>query len=138
MRNRKTAERERAKTKVRGKFLERERDTHHPLSSMETGEQVLPSATATAPTAGDPTASSPPLVDPFTVPDPDIDLDDVAEPEIHVLISDEEHDHDHEHDHENEHDHDEGQERDHVADTVVSFDDLKLKIIKQVNLLLQQ
>ncbi|MCI96363.1 La-related protein, partial [Trifolium medium] len=59
---------------------------------METvGELVLPSATATAPTAGDPTASPPPLV--ASAPDPVIDLHDVvAESEIHALISDEEHD----------------------------------------------
>ncbi|XP_045805290.1 la-related protein 6A [Trifolium pratense] len=108
---------------------------------METvGEQVLPSATTTAPTAGDPTASPPPLIN---VSDPVIDdlHDVVAESEIHALISDEEHDLDHEpdldhdFDHENEHEHpDEGQEQDHVAETVtvVSLDDLKLKIIKQV------
>lgn len=75
-------------------------------------------------------------------PDPAIDVDDVTEPEIHALISDEEHDHereieiDHDFDHENEHEldqRDDGQEPDHVAETVVSLDDLKLKIIKQVN-----
>jgi hypothetical protein len=112
---------------------------------METvGEQVLPSATATASTAGDPTASPPPLVAPIHLPDPVIDLHDVvAESEIHALISDEEHVLDHEHDldhdfdheneNENEHEHrDEGHEQDHVAETVVSLDDLKLKIIKQV------
>lgn len=112
---------------------------------METGEHVLLPATATAPTAGgDSTASSPPLGDSVIImtPDPAIDVDDVAEPEIHALISDEEHDHereieiDHDFDHENEHEldqRDDGQEPDHVAETVVSLDDLKLKIIKQVN-----
>ncbi|MCI98139.1 La-related protein, partial [Trifolium medium] len=66
--------------------------------SMETvGELVLPSATTTAPTAGDPTASPPPLGAAINVPDPVIDLHDVAaESEIHALISDEEHDLDHE------------------------------------------
>lgn len=109
---------------------------------METVEQVLLPATATAPTAGgDSTASPPPLGDSVIMtPDPVIDVVDVAEPEIHALISDEEHDHereieiDHDFDHENELDdqRDEGQERDHVPETVVSLDDLKLKIIKQV------
>lgn len=107
---------------------------------METGEQGRPSAIATAPTAGDPTASPPPpLGDAVITPDPPVDFDYVAEAEVHALISDEERDHVHEHglnhdfDHEHEHDHhDEGQEPDHVAETGVSLEDLKLKIIKQV------
>ncbi|KAK7331356.1 hypothetical protein VNO77_25579 [Canavalia gladiata] len=110
---------------------------------MEGGESVLPSVTAAASTAGDPTASLPPLDAPVGSPDLAACLDDAAEPEIHVLISDEEHendhdhdhdhDQDHEHEHEHEHDHrDEDQERDQAAVTVVSLDDLKLKIIKQV------
>ncbi|CAL5183770.1 unnamed protein product [Lathyrus oleraceus] len=107
---------------------------------METGEQGRPSAIVTAPTAGDPTASPPPpLGDAVITPDPPVDFDYVAEAEVHALISDEERDHVHEHglnhdfDHEHEHDHhDEGQEPDHVAETGVSLEDLKLKIIKQV------
>ncbi|CAK8530917.1 unnamed protein product [Lathyrus sativus] len=84
---------------------------------METGEQGLPSAIATAPTAGDPTAS-PPLID---------------EEHDHVHEHELDHDFDHDHEHVHEHDHhDEGHERGHVAETVVSLDDLKLKIIKQV------
>ncbi|CAI8590844.1 unnamed protein product [Vicia faba] len=101
---------------------------------MEPGQQ---GATATAPTAGDPIASPPPLGHAVVTPDPAVDFDDyVAEPEIHALISDEEHDHVHEHDeldHDFDHAHEhEGHERDQVAETGVSLDDLKLKIIKQV------
>ncbi|XP_061374334.1 la-related protein 6A [Gastrolobium bilobum] len=100
---------------------------------MEGGDQGLSSATAAASTAADLTASPPLLVDPVSGPDPAAGLDDVSEPEIHALISDEEHDHDHELDHDHEHDHhDEDQDRDHAAVTGVSLDDLKLKIIKQV------
>ncbi|XP_057428635.1 la-related protein 6A isoform X2 [Lotus japonicus] len=101
---------------------------------MEGAEQGPPSATAVDPTAsaGDPTASSPPLGDPVTGPDPATALDDVDEPEIHVLISDDDHESpDHDHDQEVDH-HEEDHDRDHAAETGLSLDDLKLKIIRQV------
>ncbi|XP_027360921.1 la-related protein 6A isoform X1 [Abrus precatorius] len=102
---------------------------------MEGGESVPLSATA----ASDTTGSPPPL----DSPDLAVGSDDVAEPEIHPLISDEDHDHEHELEHEHEHDqdheherehdhHDEDHDRDHAAVAGVSLDDLKLKIIKQV------
>ncbi|OIV95775.1 hypothetical protein TanjilG_20225 [Lupinus angustifolius] len=80
---------------------------------MEGGELVLSSA-----------AASPP---PAEITDPS---------EFHSLISDEEHHHDLDHDHE-EHDHEhdldeEQQVHDHVVDNDVSLDDLKIKILKQV------
>ncbi|TKY71983.1 La-related protein 6A [Spatholobus suberectus] len=109
---------------------------------MEGGEQVLPSATAAVSAAGYPTASPPPLADPVGGPVLAAASDDVPEPEIHALVSEEEHDHehdhDHDHDHEHEHDHrDEDQERDHaVVAAAVSLDDLKLKIVKQATPLL--
>lgn len=135
LRNQKTAEREIAE-KSAGEISSRERD--FPLFSMEGAEQGPPSATAVDPTAsaGDPTASSPPLGDPVTGPDPATALDDVDEPEIHVLISDDDHESpDHDHDQEVDH-HDEDHDRDHAAETVLSLDDLKLKIIRQASPLL--
>lgn len=119
---------------------------------MEGGEQVLPSATTVA-AAGYPNVSPPPLADPVGASDLAAAASDdvVAEPEIHALISDEEHDHDHdhdhdhehehehehdlEHDHEHEHDHHEDRD-DHAAVAAVSLEDLKLKIIKQATPLL--
>jgi len=103
---------------------------------MEGGEQVPPSATAAVTTAVNPTASPPPLVDPFVAPDLT-----VAETENHALVSDEEHghelDHDLDHEHDDEHDHDQHlEDRDHAAVPAVSVEDLKLKIIKQVTPLL--
>ncbi|CAK8579792.1 unnamed protein product [Lathyrus sativus] len=82
---------------------------------METGEQGLPSAIATAPTAGDPTASPPLIGDAVISPDPAVDFDYVAKTEVHALISDEEHDHVHEHelDHDFDHDHEHVHEHDH-------------------------
>ncbi|XP_014516849.1 la-related protein 6A [Vigna radiata var. radiata] len=101
---------------------------------MEGGEQVPPSATAAITTAVNVTASPPPLVDPSVGPDLT-----VAETENHAVLSDEEHGHeldlDHDLDHERdcEHDHDEHiGDRDHAAVPAVSSEDLKLKIIKQV------
>ncbi|ESW19889.1 hypothetical protein PHAVU_006G164000 [Phaseolus vulgaris] len=99
---------------------------------MEGGEQVPPSATAAVTTAVNPTASPHPLVDPFAVPDLT-----VAETENHALVSDEEHGHELEHDldheHDDEHEHDQHlEDRDHAAVPVVSLEDLKPKIIKQV------
>ncbi|KAH1208445.1 La-related protein 6A [Glycine max] len=83
---------------------------------MEGGEQVLPSATTVA-AAGYPNVSPPPLADPVGASDLAAAASDdvVAEPEIHALISDEEHDHDHDHDHdhEHEHEHDHDLEHDH-------------------------
>ncbi|KAK7303125.1 hypothetical protein RJT34_14026 [Clitoria ternatea] len=113
----------------------RERESVFSLSSMEGGELVLPSSTATA---GDSTTvSPPPLDDRVSSPDLGAGSDDVTEPEIHPLISDEEHDHEHEHDldHDRDHEHDhhhEDQDHDHAAVSGVSLEDLKLKIIKQV------
>lgn len=104
---------------------------------MEGGDQYLPSSAA----AGHTTASPPPLDDPVSGSDLAARPDLVSEPEIRALVSDEEHDHehdldhDHEHEHEHEHEddhHDEDHDRDHAAVAAVSLDDLKLKIIKQV------
>ena len=106
---------------------------------MEGGEEVLPSATAASAATGNPTASPPPLADLVGAPDLAAASDDVVtQPEIHALISDEEHDHEHEHDddleHEHEqheHDHHHEDRDDHAAVAAVSLEDLKLKIIKQ-------
>lgn len=111
---------------------------------MEGGEEVLPSATATSAATGNPTASPPPLADLVGAPDLAAASDDVVtQPEIHALISDEEHDHEHEHDddleHEHEqheHDHHHEDRDDHAAVAAVSLEDLKLKIIKQATPLL--
>ncbi|XP_040864225.1 la-related protein 6A isoform X1 [Glycine max] len=106
---------------------------------MEGGEEVLPSATATSAATGNPTASPPPLADLVGAPDLAAASDDVVtQPEIHALISDEEHDHEHEHDDDLEHEHDQHEHDhhhedrdDHAAVAAVSLEDLKLKIIKQ-------
>ena len=110
---------------------------------MEGGEQVLPSATTVA-AAGYPNVSPPPLADPVGAPDLAAASDDVVtQPEIHALISDEEHDHEHEHDDDLEHEHDQHEHDhhhedrdDHAAVAAVSLEDLKLKIIKQATPLL--
>ncbi|RDX62945.1 La-related protein 6A, partial [Mucuna pruriens] len=136
LRNRNTVETERPEKQGGGEF-------HLSSNSMEGGEQVLPSATAAVSTAGYPTASAPPLDDPVGGPDLVAASVDVTEPEIHALVSDEEHDHEHDHDHDHDHDHElehdhhhQDHDRDHPAVAAVSLDDLKLKIIKQATPLL--
>ncbi|KAK7245682.1 hypothetical protein RIF29_40531 [Crotalaria pallida] len=96
---------------------------------MEGGAEVLPPTAASS-------SSPPPLP-----PGPDPLAPPPLDPDIHALtlISDEEHhlldevEIDHEHDHDHDHEEEEQQDHDHAAQTGgVSLDDLKLKIIKQV------
>lgn len=98
------------------------------------GEEGIASADASTVADGpgpntNPNPSPPPHDDRGSDP-----ADEAAEPEIHSPVSDEDQDHDHEQDqdHDPDHDHDHV----HAAETGVSTDDLKLRIIKQAWLVL--
>lgn len=80
------------------------------------GEEGINAASFAAAGGTNHNPSSPPQDDRGSDP-----ADEVAELEIHSPVSDEDHDHE--------------QEEDHAAGTVISADDLKLKIIKQARLL---
>ncbi|KAI4298261.1 hypothetical protein L6164_031839 [Bauhinia variegata] len=109
------------------------------------GEEGLASAAVSVASTGAGPTPSPPMHEDLGH-DPVPNAGETVEHEILAPLSDEdrehdhdiEHDHDleheHEHDHdlEHEHDHDLEHEHDHTAEPGVSSDDLKLKIIKQV------
>ncbi|RYR36364.1 hypothetical protein Ahy_A10g051338 isoform C [Arachis hypogaea] len=91
--------------------------------SMEGGDDSLPPSAASPPWHGDHAGASD--------PDPASGPEDIAEPEFHDLLTEEEQhhtdlNHDLDHDHDDDHEHAPEPET-----TDVSFDDLKLKIIKQ-------
>ncbi|XLR46002.1 hypothetical protein S83_030662 [Arachis hypogaea] len=91
---------------------------------MEGGDDSLPPSAASPPWHGDHAGASD--------PDPASGPEDIAEPEFHDLLTEEEQhhtdlNHDLDHDHDDDHEHAPEPET-----TDVSFDDLKLKIIKQV------